>query len=351
MTDKTRLVPGLAAPHTDGTNLMWTAATALAWRELQALAGGPIVLAPNGADAEEAAAAEATVAALNEGQVDDDSVDPEACVARAGYQTDAFIAEVRAELARKLPDARPRLLPQGEAPDRFIAWAYLEQHLRFAAPFFRPSWPLHFRKSFVECFGVSRQNDVAEWEKRARQVRIHHPCYTEDEVERMTDAEFEVMYDHCVVELHSERTDLRLLLAMIPRGATLRETVQGALRYVDRNPADHPHARLEIGERFEAPILDLDLVREHNELRGRAIATGPLAGQRFGDVVGAARFRLDEGGASMTAEWLARGLSLPPRELIFGQPFLVMILRKGAALPMFALWVENTEPMQVVPPP
>lgn len=350
MTAETRLVPSLSAAHEPGTNLVWSAAVSLAWRELQVLAGGPIRLDLDAGDITNAAAAAALVAELNDNRVDSTVVDPKSCVARAGRQTLAFLDEVRAELRRKVPGAAPRLLPTGDAPDRFIAWAYLQHHLPFEVPFFLPGWRLHFRGSYVACFGVPFVRDRAEWEKRARQLRIHHPCYTEEEVAGMAPEDWDAKYDRCVVELHSRRSDVRLVLAMIPPAARLGDTVQRAMRLVDQHPEDHPHARLGFEEQFAAPILDIDLVREWAELRGRAIASGSLAGHRFGEVVGATRFRLDEGGASMTAEWLSRGLSLPPRELLFSRPFLVMILRRGQTMPMFALWVENTSPMTLQAP-
>ncbi|MEJ7731840.1 MAG: hypothetical protein WKG00_21850 [Polyangiaceae bacterium] len=328
MTDQTLLAPNLSTPHEPGTNLVWTAAMSLAWRELQALAGGPIVLAASAGDPAEAAAARAAVEALNSGMVDPSIVDPEAYVARAGYETEAFLAEVRAELARKMPDATPRWLPATEAPDRFIAWAYLRQHLRFDVPFFRPAWALHFRGSYVECFGLPKQRDAAEWERRARQIRVHHPCYTEEEVERMSPEDWDVMYDHFVVELHATRPDIRLFVATVPPAATLGETVQRALGYVDRHPDDHPHARLDMAEQFAAPILDIDVVREWTELRGRAIAAGPLAEQKFADVLGGA-LPPRRGGATMASEWISSGLSLPPRDLLCSRPFLVMILRRA----------------------
>ena len=60
------------------------------------------------------------------------------------------------------------------------------------------------------------------------------------------------------------------------------------------------------------------------------------------------RFRLDEHGAILKSE-AADGEEVrvrkpkKPRQFIFDKPFLILLERKDAAQPYFALWVDNPE--------
>jgi serine protease inhibitor len=61
------------------------------------------------------------------------------------------------------------------------------------------------------------------------------------------------------------------------------------------------------------------------------------------------RFQMDEKGVRLQSEaHMSFGCSAPynPRpkhEMIFDKPFLIMMMRKDATLPYFALWVANPE--------
>jgi len=325
----------LEAPHAKKHNIVWSAGMAIAWKELMALAGGPVVLASPVDDT-----AASITRALNGSQVDRSVVDEAACVARAGFQTERFLQEVREEVARKLAEPSPSELPASAAPDLFIAYAHVQQRMAFQLPLYRTSSPLQFRGCIVDSFGLWKK-EPADWAALSRQVRIHHPCYTEADVERMTDAEYDVMYDEFVVELLTTRSSDRVIVALLAPGPTLGATVARAMSLLDRHPTDHPQAQIGAQEKLEVPIVDLDHTRRYQELFGRHVENPTLSGQQFGDVVERLRFRLDEGGAVLQTEAVARGLCLPPRELVCHSPFLVMVLRRGARLPMFALWVEN----------
>jgi len=334
-TRSTVFAVDLETPHTKEKNIVWSAGMAIAWKELVALAGGPIVLAAPGDDA-----AASITRALNASPVDRSVVDEASCVARAGFQTDGFLQEVEDEIARKFAEPSPSQLPTRAAPDLFIAYAYLQQRMAFELPLYRTSSPLQFRGAIVESFGLWHK-EPADWAALSRQVRVHHPCYTEADVEQMTDAEYDVVYDEFVVELQTTRPSDRLIVALLSPGPTLGDTVARAVSMLDRHAADHPQAQLGTREKLEVPIVDVDLTRRYDELFGRRVENPRLSRQHFGEVLEHLRFRLDEGGALLQTEAVGRGLCLPPRELICHSPFLVMVLRRDVRLPMFALWVEN----------
>ena len=56
------------------------------------------------------------------------------------------------------------------------------------------------------------------------------------------------------------------------------------------------------------------------------------------------RFRLDKSGADLESE--AQLMALPvPSHYRFDRPFLVLMRKRGAARPFFAMWVDNAELM------
>jgi hypothetical protein len=63
------------------------------------------------------------------------------------------------------------------------------------------------------------------------------------------------------------------------------------------------------------------------------------------------RFRLDEGGVALQTEARLRGLCLPPRDLVCNRAFLVLLLRRGSAVPYLAAWIENDEILVPAPEP
>jgi hypothetical protein len=57
-------------------------------------------------------------------------------------------------------------------------------------------------------------------------------------------------------------------------------------------------------------------------------------------------FRLDERGAVLKSDagvYDSVGPPEQPRQFVLNKPFLILLERKGAARPYFALWVDNPE--------
>ena len=97
------------------------------------------------------------------------------------------------------------------------------------------------------------------------------------------------------------------------------------------------------------PILNFDLWQEYAELYGKPITTaGPLQGMPIVLAMQDIRFRLDERGAILKSESAAPAACAAPespRQFIFDKPFLILLERRDASRPYFALWVDNSEPL------
>jgi len=93
------------------------------------------------------------------------------------------------------------------------------------------------------------------------------------------------------------------------------------------------------------PILDFELFRDYQELGGHPLKTanGKLHQQKLA-AMQSIRFRLDERGAILKSEGWASAGKLP-RAYIFNKPFLILLKRRDAENPYFAMWVGNAELM------
>jgi hypothetical protein len=352
---RTLVAAHLGVQHRDGTNLVYSAGLGLAWRELARLAGGPLTLVDAAADEP----AQALVRALQESQ--ESGLDEGAYLARAGMHSRELVNEILGELERRFgAEAAPRLLAEPPAPGLFLAYAFVAKRLVFDPPLIRESWAMTFpfgarHPSFVHSFGVweTRDEPPELWAARARELLIHHPRWTEDEYAAMSDEDQDRVRDDesFVVEiLPSDRAD-RVIVARIPPGATLAETVRAALAQVSDDAEGHPRAHLAPDERFQVPCVDVDLAGAHPELEGRLFSGPRIPRGVLGEVIQDVRFHLDEGGVALQTEARLRGLCLPPRDLVCDRPFLVLLLRRGSAVPYLAVWIENDEILVPAPEP
>jgi hypothetical protein len=334
------LVPSLDARHQVGRDLVWCASLDLAWQEMERLVGRPIVLR----DADDAAAVIA--GALGASSVRPEHLDPACYVASASRHTPAWLEWLDAELRRKFGSGLDRrLFPAEPQPDLFAAYAYLQRSWTFAVPFQRLRGWMSFGRTKVDSFSLGSRFDRSDlYERRAAQALVHHHRFL---VDPDADADDDDDDDDCsrseefVVELVTDRRDDRLVLAGAEPRGTLAETVGWAMERLRADAATDPRARLDREERLGVPCIDFDLCRSYHELYGRHFANAGFESQGFGEVCERVRFRLDEGGAKLVSESEFRGLSLPPRTVVFDEPFLMMALKHGAPAPFLALWIET----------
>ena len=266
------------------------------------------------------------VAVLNRKSVTGDDLDEASYVAMAGMAEDGILEKIETALAEKFQgQASPELLPaSGSLPAGPIAYSYLFKSLPFEWAFERLKDPLRFRGAELESFGI--------WQ------------YLDDQENEVKAASQMLVYDYAgegnfIVELKTRSKEDRLILAKVPAEKTLGATAAAVQEHVARNVP----TTLDICMGFVVPVVDFDIMREYSELYGKAIRSG---NPRFNGlpIVAAkqqVRFKLDETGAVLKSEaFTAAGLGY---DLIFDKPFLIMIQRKAAEKPYFALWVENAE--------
>src|SRR6185436_14561269 len=123
------------------------------------------------------------------------------------------LAKIRAEMAKMAPNFVPDL---HETNVEMVAYAWLKAGVKFDPPYFDSSKPLIFRdgagkEGIVNVFGIREEDDYAYYQLR-RRVEIAY-------VERKGFEKIEEM----VIDPCRDSAPNQILLAMIPRKATLKE--------------------------------------------------------------------------------------------------------------------------------
>lgn len=314
---------------------------------------------------------------LNSSRVRPSVVCPEDAVALGGVQDDAFLQAATAMLTARFGSGIEALIPSAHA-ERLGAIAVSAMSVPFLVPFDRRAGGLRFRGRSVDGFGIwGLRSDakVIEAQALCEQVVVHHHRFA---FEYDPDGEFEAQgpAEEFVVELLSPQSEYRVIIGCGLPERTLAGTVELMLSRLsagsyptsetnrsplgqgttpDDRPSTHgqateaPEGRLRAGEKLVIPVLDLDQQARFEHVRGRGIDHPRFAAHRFGDVVQRVKLELNEGGASVRTAALFTGLNLPPRSFVCDAPFLVLVVRRGSAVPFLVAWVETADWMKSSP--
>jgi len=321
----TVVTPHLQAPIAPGRNVLWCATFQLAWNEVCDLIDEPVRLAGDPPMA----------AILNRRDVTKDCLDSPSYLATAGFIRDGILQRIPRQLTRKFgPGADGRFHPiTSKRPQDIIAYAYLLKDLRFATPFEDLDGPLYFGEAPtpVQAFGTYGV-------KRDRLT--HGRMRTQVVVLDYRDP------DDLVIELKSSAAGDRLILAKVVPGKTLAATVAAVTERAKADAGD----TMQVDDVLAVPKMNFDLTRHYDEVTGRRLLpTNPKVAR---DVLilqadQHIRFRLDEAGSRLeSSSTISIGCSAAPaadRLMIFNKPFLILMQRRDAKAPYFALWVGNSE--------
>lgn len=322
--NNTLVTPHLEASIEPGKNLLWCSTFQLVWNEGCRAAGGDIRLENE----------PPMVPALNRKAADPKDVDPGSCLVASGLMKDDIVGKIRSELGLKFrgraePDLLDRIAPS-LPPDGWLAYAYLFRELPFEYPLKRLDEPLAFGSTQVATFGLKKATSRMDDIHKAEQVVVLDYKNADD----------------FVLELTPQDKTERIVLAKIAPAETLEKTIEAVRSRAVLGDAKEYKSTLDMGETLIVPMLNFDVWKSYDELEGKKITTpGPLQGYDF-FAVQDIRFRLDERGAILKSEGAMAakcGGPSQPREFIFDKPFLVLLERRGAERPYFALWVDNAE--------
>ena len=300
----------LEEPIVPGKNVLWCSTFQLAWNEACVLLGEDIHL-----DGEPP-----MVSSLNKKSATTADIDNASCVAMAGWAPGVFGA-IRAEVGRKF-GAEPGPLPEDVPPGSMVLYGCLRKSFEFPVPFERIAyWPGPGSKD-VRGFGLSYRSSPEQRE----QVIVH--------VDPGNDPDGQL-----VIELKTKSPEDRLIIAKIAPEPTLAAVIDKVHALISK-PKEHEGGA---SPYFTAPRLNFLIRRNYDELVGRKLAvTSPaLRDQPISVAEQDIRFQMNERGVILKSEakMAVPGSAPSPDDL----RLLILLERRGAKAPYFALWVDNAE--------
>lgn len=334
-TSGTDMVLHPGAPVVAGRNVLWCAATQLAWDAFGE------AFASNGAPSRDLRlgppAPPALVAAMNRHDFPHGDLDPTSYVVEAGLVGAGLVARFErrmAALGRSFPLALDRLDPEGIA-----ALVYLFKDLPFEQPFLVHEEPLHFAGSAtpLASFGTDHAAQGAAHPRMLRQLRLHDGDAGPDGSPNTDDDVF-------AVTLMPRTGGDRIVLGHIAPPATLDAgwTTTAAL-------LARPETSIPRETTLKVPKVDFATTHEFSEVVGARLLDAPAV-RPPPRIVGFRQrleFRLSEEGARLVAAVAVAsnsvGISGPmlQRRLEFDRPFLLALIRDGATRPYFLAWFGN----------
>lgn len=319
---KTTITPVLTEPIAEGRNVVWCGTFQLAWNEVRTLIGEDLHFLDE----------PSLVGALNAGKFSRENLDDDSYIALAGFVRDGIFDKIKAALQAKFQGAAsPHCLPAPWLtpwPQDIVAYSYLFKHLQFPIPFERVDAGMLFMGKRVEAFGLP--TDKPDYVQRYGNVLIHDYRSGDD----------------FVIELKTKAEGDQLVLAKVTPGATLGATVAAVEKRLDANSPQ----TMTKGDVLLAPKMNFDLTAEYAEFYDRPFRVKNPAVDSNLVIVSAMqniRFQIDEKGVTLRSEanlgFSKQAMALPRHILIFDKPYLLMMQRRGASQPYFALWVADVE--------
>ena len=347
-----------------GTNLIWCATFQMTWDGLRSLCGGPVETSPGSV----------SVLKLNRESVSPDALPQTGILSAAGLVRDGIIEDIQRQV-RQLPGTTgPSLVPtQGSLPDNAVVlYAYLIRSLRYSTPF-APLPAMSFGHSGeIAAFGIEDYSESSEKKRlQGKKVRILWHSF---EADPSADGEQEF-----IVELLTSESGDHLILARISPSPTLGKTVARVMELVkqpnkkrakdgvapevaqmtkllaeeaEQNAIQKVlasisgYSNLLQDEDLTIPKVRVDVVRSFTDLVGQRVVSTPekVRNKPIIDARQGIRFDLNERGADLESEAVTVLFGdMAVRDFTFSEPFLVLLMRKGADRPYFAMWVANTE--------
>jgi hypothetical protein len=324
------VVPTLNTPMPPHRNIVWCGTLQLAWSRL----GKDVLHQPP-----QVHGAEAVVARLNQAQLGEDDLPTDSCLATAGFAKDGIVEKIKSEMTRRF---HKQIEIDAMRPNEILAYAYLEASAAFTIPFFDKREPLRFRGSGgqeteVGAFGIEEKHEYAYWTMR-EQIGVLYLLRKKTNPEEL---------EEFVVDLCRESSPNQIVVACVPRKATLAETLDDAEKKT-REAARQTHAghQQEFGIRdvLLVPNLNWELRHRFVELEGsdKRFLNAGFRGYHIQQAMQTIRFKLDRSGAELASE--SKTYCLPmATHFVCDRPFPIVAKKRGAERPFFVMWVDNAE--------
>lgn len=321
---QTVVSPTLDAQIVKGTNLLWCGTFQLAWNEACRLTGGNLQF-ERGLP---------IISALNKHSFTKDSLDEPSYIAMSGFVKDNIHDQITKAVDEKFHGMfKPRFIPDKTLTPRqndFVAYACLYKNLSFSKPFERLDEALTFGGTKVSAFGIGPYK--ASLDQIYSQVLILDYQSADD----------------FVIELRTKSEGDRLIFAKTQPKSSFGDTVMAVGSRIARGKSETAATN----DLLVVPRIKLDLTREYSEIEGLTLVpkgTNVAKDLVLMSAVQNTLFEMNEKGVELRSEaHMAFGCAkqmepVSKHIMIFDKPFLILMQRRDAKMPYFALWVDNPE--------
>lgn len=339
---QTAVVATLDCPLPEHKNAIWCSTFQMAWDKFKDdIVGEPIKIL----------GAEDLAGRLNQGAFPTADIEPRSYYANAGFVKDGIIEQIRKDMASRFPGESVPAFDRRytQLPDVAMAFAYLNVDIGFAYPYYVNDRPFAFTPSQGRKTGVTSFSTSAPYVNDAmvrEQVDILHYEFRDT-----PDG------DEFIVDLSIHTKPYQIILARMPRGKTLGETLRVMQERITEFKDDPDYAalsKLRPIDSLTVPDVLFKLTHHYQELLGKYLGNDKWRGNFIFEAIQKIDFSLSRTGvvlksmavmataASRSPEQLAK-----PRHLRFDRPFLICVKKRQAdATPFFLMWVDNAELMQ-----
>jgi prepilin-type processing-associated H-X9-DG protein len=339
---QTMVVATLDCPLPEDKNAIWCSTFQMAWDKFKDdLVGEPIKLL----------GAEDLAGRLNQGAFPTADIEPRSYYANAGFVKDGIIGQIRKDMAIRFPgESLPAFDSRyTELPDVAMAFAYLNVDIGFACPYYVNDRPFAFTPS------QGRRTDVTSFSTSAPYV---NNAMVREQVDILHYEFRDTPHgDEFIVDLSIHTQPYQIILARMPRGKTLGESLRVMQERITKFKDDPDYAalsKLRPIDSLTVPDVLFKLTHHYQELLGKHLGNDKWRGNFIFEAMQKIDFSLSRTGvvlkseaimgapASRSPEQLAK-----PRHLRFDKPFLICVKkRQPDATPFFLMWVDNAELMQ-----
>jgi hypothetical protein len=321
---RTVIVPTLDTPMPEGKNEIWCASFQLAWDKLRNnVAKEPIQLDQNQELADR----------LNNAAVSEVDLPTGASYSAAGFDRDGIQDKIRSDMKRLFPGS-PVDLPE---PRGVTAYGFLRTCVKFKRPYFEHKNGFRFSGAEnVAGFGFSREQEGG-FKPVREQVGVLYVTF-QDELR-------ENELTTCAVDLCVDSQPNQIVLARLPRGATLGETLTAHEKLATAPTATMERRRFTPTDHLRVPNMNWRIAHQFRELLDCNLLNQSVHGLPITAAAQVIEFSLDRSGAELRSESLLK-VAASPRDFYFDRPFLLFVKKRDANRLFFVMWVDNDELLQ-----
>ncbi len=332
----TVILPAFDSPMVPGKNNIWCSSFQLAWNEMKdSVIKEPIAVS----------GAEDVADRLNNAKQTKSDLAPESYYATAGVKSPGFVEKMHSDLSARFPSVEPPVFDSNDPGDsnvELVAYAYLENYVKFNIPFRQWEREMNFtdsqgNKTAVSSFGLW-EGFLPRYERLCRQIDVLYWRYP-DQGSQFECAEF-------ALDLCRDSQPYQIVVAMIePREsleATYTDLQQKIAAFHEDSGRDTLFERFQGADTLQVPDFFWRITHHFAELEGKGLANNAFQNWPIVTAMQVIDFRLDRSGAILKSE-ARSAIAAEPREFCLNKPFLVYLKKRDAAQPFFVMWVDNAE--------